>query len=170
MNPEHVARTVRATARTEAAQFVGPQCRLTRRSFVHCVPTITGLHVSMDCQRDLVRATGVAADGSSQRDDCSDLGDAMDILQGLRFHMPGRQWQMLDNMVATKLRADTALGHAAQAGALARPAPAVKPGNGAGRASKTSRAAEKRKSVAQTGCVRAPWVGPSSEGRAASQD
>ena len=134
MNPEHVARTVRATARTEAAQFVWPRCRFTRRSFVHCVSAITGLHVSMDCQRDLVRAIGVAADGSGQRDDCYDLGDAMDILQGLRFHMPGRQWQMLDDMVAAKLRADTAPGHAAQAGAaLARPAPAVKPGHGAGR-------------------------------------
>ena len=31
--------------------------------------TIIGLHVSMDCQLD----------------DCYDLGDAMDILQGLRF-------------------------------------------------------------------------------------
>ena len=61
----------------------------------------------------------MAADGSGQRDDCYDLGDAMDILQGLRFHMPGRQWQMLDDMVAAKLRADTAPGHAAQAGACA---------------------------------------------------
>ena len=76
----------------------------------------------------------MAADGLGQRDDCSDLGDAMDILQGLRFHMLGRQWQMLDDMVATKLRADAAPGHAAQAGAaLARPSPAVKPGRGAGR-------------------------------------
>ena len=41
----------------------------------------------------------------------------MDIIQGLRFHMPGQQWQMLDDMVATKLRADAAPGHAAQAGA-----------------------------------------------------
>ena len=76
----------------------------------------------------------MAADGSGQRDDCYVLGDAMDKLQGLRFHMPGRQWQMLDDMVAAKLRADTAPGHAAQAGAaLARPAPAVKPSHGAGR-------------------------------------
>ena len=43
------------------------------------------------------------ADGSGQRDDCDDLGDATDILQGLRFHMPGRQWQMLDDTVAAKL-------------------------------------------------------------------
>ena len=58
----------------------------------------------------------------------------MDILQDLRFHMPGRQWQMLDDMVAAKLRADAAPGHAAQAGAaLARPFPVVKPGHGAGR-------------------------------------
>ena len=40
---------------------------------------------------------------------------------------------MLDDMVAAKLRASAALGHAAQAGAaLAWPAPAVKPGHGAG--------------------------------------
>ena len=165
MNPEQFAQTVRATAHTEAAQFVWPQCRFTRRSFVHCVSTITALHVSMDCQRDLVGAIGVAADGFGQRDDCYDLGDDMNILRGLRFHMPGRQWQMLDDMVAAKLRADTPPGHTAQAGAaLARPAPAVKPGNGAGRASKTGRAAEKRKSVAQTRRVQAPRVGPSSEG------
>ena len=63
-----------------------------------------------------------------------ELGEAMDIIQGLRFHMPGRQWQMLDDMVAAKLRADAAAGDAAQAGAaLARPAPVVKPGHGAGR-------------------------------------
>ena len=80
------------------------------------------------------RSIGVAADGLGQRDDCSDLGDAMDILQGLRFHMLGRQWQMLDDMVATKLRADAARGHTAQAGAAhARSSPAVKPGRGAGR-------------------------------------
>ena len=92
------------------------------------------LHVSMDCQRDLATAICVAADGSGQRDDCYDLGDAMDNLQGLRFHMPCRQWQMLDDMVAAKLRADAAPGHAAQAGvALARPAPAAEPGHGAGR-------------------------------------
>ena len=79
-----------------------------------CVPTITKLHVSMDCQRDLARAIGVAADGFGQRDDCYELGNAMDVLQGLHFHMPGRQWQMLDDMVAAKLRPDAALGHEAQ--------------------------------------------------------
>ena len=62
----------------------------------------------------------------------------LDILQGVRFHMLGRQWQMLDDMVAAKLRADAALGHAAQAGAAdARHA--------CWQASKTSGAAEKRK-------------------------
>ena len=55
----------------------------------------------------------MAADGLGQRDDCHAFFDAMDILQGLRFHMPGQQWQMLDDMVAGKLRADTAPGHAA---------------------------------------------------------
>ena len=130
MNPEHVARAMRATAHMEA-QIVWPQCRFTRRSLAHCVSTITGLHVSVDGQRDLARALGVAADGLGQRDDCHDLGDAMDIIQGLRFHMPGRQWHLLDDMVAAKLRADAAPGHAAQAGAaLARPAPAVKSGHG----------------------------------------
>ena len=134
------------------------------RSFVHCVSTITGLHVSMGCQRDLVRAVGVAGDGSGQRDDCHDLGDSMDNLQGLRFHMPGRQWQMLDDMVAAKLRADTPPGHTAQAGAaLARPAPAVKPGHGAGRPRKQVELL-KRENRSLKGCVQAPRVGPSSEG------
>ena len=76
---------MRATAHTEAAQIVWLRCRFTRRSLVRCVSTITGLHVSVDCQRDLVRAIGVAADDLGQRDDCYDL--AMDIIQGLRFHM-----------------------------------------------------------------------------------
>ena len=154
MNPEHVARTMRATAHIEAAQLVWPQGRFTRRSFVHCVSTITGLHVSMDCQRDLVKAIGVAADGSGQRDDCHDLGDAMDILRSLRFHMPGRQWQVLDDMVAAKLRADTAPGHAAQAdAALARPPPAVKPGHGAGRPRKQAeRLKRENRSLKQVVC------------------
>ena len=134
VNPEHVDRAVRATAHTDAAQIVWPRCRFTRRSLVQCMSTIIGLHVSVDCQRDLARAIGVAAGGLGQRDGCYDLGDAMDILQGLRFHMPGRQWQMLDDVVPAKLRVDAALVHAAQAGAaLARPAAAVKPGHGAGR-------------------------------------
>ena len=74
----------------------------------------------------------------AERDDCYDLGDAMDILQGLRFHMPGRQWQMLDDMVAAKLRADAALGP-----------PAVKPGHGAGTPRKQVELLKKRTSVAQ---------------------
>ena len=89
MNPEHVARAVRATAHTEAAQIVWPRCRFTRCSLVQCVSTTTGLQASVDCQRDLARAIGVAADGLGQRDDCYDLGD---ILQSPRFHTPGRQW------------------------------------------------------------------------------
>ena len=35
------------------------------------------------------------ADGFGQRDDCYELGDAMDVLQGLHFHMPGRQRQIV---------------------------------------------------------------------------
>ena len=91
----------------------------------------------------------------------------MDNLQGLRFHMPGRQWQMLDDMVAAKLRADTAPGHAAQAGAVktcAACSSSQTPRSRSWQASKTSRAAEKRKSVAQTG------KHLSVSGRAASQD
>ena len=106
----------------------------------------------MDCQRDLARAIGLAADGLGQRDDCYDLGDAMDIIQGLRFHMLGRQWQMLDDMVAAKLRADAAAGHAAQAG----DALAACSSSQTWSRTRKSRAAEKRKSVAQTGCVQAP--------------
>ena len=107
----------------------------------------------------------MAADGMGQRDDCSVLGDAMDILQDLRFHMLGRQWQMLDDMVETKLRADAArwthgtgwcCACAAFCSSQAWP--------GSWQASKTSRAAEKRNSLAQTGCVQSPWAGPSSEG------
>ena len=60
----------------------------------------------MDCQRDLARAIGAVADGLGQRDDCYDLGDAMNILQGVRYHMPGRQWQMLDDMVARETDAE----------------------------------------------------------------
>ena len=146
MNPEHVARTVRATAHLSGA--------LQGAVWSICVSTITKLHISMDCQRDLARAIGVAADGFGQRDDCYELGDAMDVLQGLRFHMPGRQWQMLDDTVAAKLRADAALGHAAQAGAaLARPAPAVKTWSRSWQASKTSRAAEREnRSLKQVVC------------------
>ena len=101
----------------------------------------------MDCQRDLARAIDAAADGSGQQDDCYDLGDAMDILQGLPFHMPGRQRQMLDDMVAAKLRADAAPGHAPQAGAALAACSSSQTWSRSWQASKTSRAAEKRKSV-----------------------
>ena len=107
-------------------------------------------------------AIGVTVDGSGQRDDCYDLGDAMDILQGLRFHMRGRQWQMLDNMVAAKLRADGALGTGWCCACPACSSSQNWPRSW--QASKRSRAAEKRKSVPQTGCVQAPQVGPSSDG------
>ena len=61
------------------------------------------------------------------------MGDAMDFIEGLRFHTLGRQWQMLYDTVAARLRVDAAPdaapGGAALAGAvLARLAPAFKPG------------------------------------------
>ena len=60
MDPEHVAGAVRGTAHIE---------RCTRRSLVQCLSTITGLHVSVDCERGRARAIGVAADGIGKRED-----------------------------------------------------------------------------------------------------
>ena len=86
----------------------------------------------------------MAADGSGQRDDCYDVGDAMDILQGLRFHMPGQQWQMLDDMVA----GETACKYCTWTRNLLQQSNPVTELAGL-----ENGAAEKRKSVARTGCV-----------------
>ena len=55
----------------------------------------------------------MAADGMGKRDDHHDLGDAMDIIEGMRFHMLGRQWQT-DGLVWKRGRA-TAQGESGRA-------------------------------------------------------
>ena len=95
VDPEHVARAVRGTAHMDAVQLAWTRCRCTGRSVVQCTSTLTGLHVSMDCQRGRARAIGVAADGSGKRDDHRDLGDAMDIIEGMRWTWLGREVERL---------------------------------------------------------------------------
>ena len=138
--------------RCSGEQIVCPRCRFTGRSFVQCLSTNIGLHVSVDCQRDLARAIGGAADDLGQRD----------ALQSLRFHMLRRQWQLLDGMATAcgcrtwKRGTGWCCACAAFSSSHAWPR--------WWQASERSRATEKRNSVAQRGCVQAPQAGPSSDG------
>ena len=95
VDPEHVARAVRGTAHMEAVQLAWTRCRCTRRSLAQCTSTLTGLHVSVGCQRGRARAMGVAADGLGKHDDHFDLGDAMDIVKGRRWTWLGREVERL---------------------------------------------------------------------------